>query len=382
MDRQSELALLDELLVRHQQQRSMWAEQGDRLPATIYTDERRVARERAELFGHYPIVLGHASQLAEPGSFLTHDHLGRPLVIARARDGALRGYLNVCRHRGCRVVAAERGSDHKAFVCPYHGWTYDLAGQLIHLPEAEAFPQVDVSSTRLQPVDVAEAGGLIWLLPGEGFDLERFLGPFCEDVGYFDLQGHVVYRRVSDRKRCNWKLVMDAFLESYHIKQLHRKTLHRFFEGGAYRFDTHGEHVRIIGSRTHTGQLAELPRQSWRIRDAATVYYHFFPNTILLFHPDYVSLAQSYPDGAGSCRWYHEMLIPADRADDDHDEHWRKSFALIEQTVFQREDLAAAESAQRGLESGGLQEATFGRIENLVSRFHRLIDRALDEADR
>src|SRR5262245_48221043 len=93
--------------------------------AARYVDPARFALERERLFRRHPVAVAHVSQLQRPGDYLTHDSAGTPVLLARTADGEIAAHLNACRHRGTRLVCEAEGRNRQAFVCPYHGWTYD-----------------------------------------------------------------------------------------------------------------------------------------------------------------------------------------------------------------------------------------------------------------
>jgi phenylpropionate dioxygenase-like ring-hydroxylating dioxygenase large terminal subunit len=349
------------------------------LPVSRYHSDDRLARERATLFRRHPIAVGPASEL-EPGTCLRHDALGVPLLVARDERGTLHGFLNVCRHRGMRLVDEDGVCRRKGLVCPYHGWTYGLDGTLRHVPHADAFPDVDTGGHGLVAVPVAERHGLVWVLPtpGAGLDVDAYLGAIGADLDAFRLADHVLYRRIDLVRRANWKLVIDAFLEAYHIRVLHRDTIYRFFLDARAASDFVGPHVRSVAARRPAAELAGTPSAAWDLREHFTFTHFVFPNSVFIFHPDYVSHIAVYPVDADHVRWMHAMLIPASEATEQRCAHWEKTLTLIEETVFQREDLFAAEGIQAGVRSGANDVVTFGRLEFVLRHFHTTIDQAIE----
>ena len=115
------------------------------LPISLFTDEERFEQEREKAFYKRPIVVGHASMIPAPGDHFTHDDLGKPLLVSRGKDGAIRAFLNVCRHRGMRLVEGPGRKGAPSFVCPYHHWSYGLDGALNYVPLKESFGDTDLS---------------------------------------------------------------------------------------------------------------------------------------------------------------------------------------------------------------------------------------------
>ena len=306
------------------------------LPVSHYYADERLRRERATLFRRYPIAIAPASELDAPGTCLRHDALGVPLLVVRGDDGQPRCFLNVCRHRGMQLVSDEGTCRRKALVCPYHGWTYRLDGTLAHVPHPEAFPELRSDTRGLVAVPIESRHGLLWVLPTPGapLALDAFLGPIGDDIESFGLATHVLYRRIDTIRRANWKLVIDAFLEAYHIRVLHRDTIYRFFLDARAVSDFVGPHVRSVAARRAAATLAGTPPPTWNLREQFTFTHFVFPNSVFIFHPDYVSHITVFPVDADRVRWVHAMLVPAALATAEHRAHWDRTLALIEETVF------------------------------------------------
>jgi phenylpropionate dioxygenase-like ring-hydroxylating dioxygenase large terminal subunit len=346
-----------------------------------YTSPARLEAEERVLFRQRPLVVGRATDLPAPGSFFTHDATGVPLLVTRDKEGVVRAMLNVCRHRGTRLVTEEHGTA-KAFVCRYHAWTYDTSGKLGHVPLAQCFPslesQRDASGLVELPCEVRH--GFVWVLPTVGADLDmaRWLGDFDDDLTAFGLAEHVVFRRRAVTRKANWKLVMDAFLEGYHVKSLHQRTLARFFREDGVVVDMSGAHVRSVGARKNLAELAAAPKDAWDVRTCATVFYTLFPNSILVFHPETVSHIALFPRGLGEVCFVHTMLAPREPATEEHRAALDKTWELIDGTVFEKEDLSIAESIQSVLGAGAQETFRLGALEYPIRFFHEAIDRALD----
>ena len=346
-------------------------------PVSRYLTEDWLAQERAKLFRAKPVILAHASELPESGACLRHDALGVPLLLTRDKNGALHGFLNVCRHRGMRLME-DNTCVRKTLVCPYHGWTYELSGQLRHVPHAEVFDGLDAAKQGLREIPVAERAGLIWGIaqPDATMDLDAWLGPIADELEFFGLGDAAIYRRTDVVRNCNWKLVIEAFLEAYHIRVLHRDTIYRFFLDSAAASDLVPPHVRSVAARRRITEAAGAP-EHWDLRELCTFTYFVFPNSVFIFHPDYSSLITLYPLAPNRTRWVHSMLVPAALNTEEHRPHWEKTYELIEQGVFQREDLFAAEGIQAGMDSGANDTLRFGQLEFLLTQFHRSIEQEL-----
>ncbi len=362
--------------------REMGTEAGT-VPASHYIDPLRWRQEQDLLFARWPVVAAHSSELPA-GSALPFDALGVPIVITRSADGRARAFLNVCRHRGMALLTAEgpepaKARPCKALVCPYHAWTYELDGRLRHRLHADAFDGVDPTTLNLVELPCAEAGGLIFVkrTPGPAFSAKDFLEGLDEHLQWMGLDGMKVFRKVDRTYPANWKLTVDAFLEGYHIRVLHRDTIYPFF-ADAYTVNMHaGPHQDSLVARRAAFEAFETPHDRQALCKISTPTQFLFPNTFLIWHPDYVSLVGMFSPTVDSVRWLHTMLIPCDRAGDDWTPHWEKTFRLIEETVFRQEDIATAVAIQRGMSSGANSLLQIGRLEHEVLRFHRGVDAAV-----
>ncbi len=319
---------------------------------------------------------------------LAHDDYDVPMLLSRDADGRFRAFLNVCRHRGMRLVEnGERAEARTSVVCPYHGWTYRLDGTLRHRLHAEAFDTCSAQATGLVALPCEERHGLLWVVPdaGASIDVAAWLEGLDGELPFYGVADLVHFRTVRADYPANWKLIVDAFLEAYHIRVLHSATIYPFFADGLTSVARFGPHLQSLVARRAAepwarDDAAALPAGLAALCELATPSHVVFPNAITIFHPDYLSLITLYPVAAGTLRWMHRMLIPADRATPDWLAHWEKTFRLIEEGVFRKEDIACAVGIQKGLASGANCHLTAGRAEQALGWFHDSVAAALAPA--
>ena len=338
------------------------------VPASHYLDAEHFALEQERVFRRLPSVVATDTELREPGSCLATELAGRGVLLIRDAEGELRAFKNACRHRSTRLVEPGSVCKKKALTCPYHGWTYDLAGRIVHVPHATAFCGKEQERTELVRVHALSRYGLVFasLCPID----DAFLSPIAE-LESMGLAECVLFRRSERVVNGNWKLVQDAFLDAYHIRQLHRDTIYRFFDDARAEVEHAGHHVRAVTARRTLGQAPIDLERVTDLRELATPSYLVFPNTILIFHPDYASVLISTPLAPSRTRFSHAMLIPKAPANEVETKHWDKSFELIDAGVFEKEDLFTVEAMQAGLESGANPSLLFGAHEFPALWFHQ-----------
>lgn len=348
------------------------------LDGTVYTDPARHDAELASLFRCLPLCLGHEDQLRTPGSVLARDLVGLPLLLMRDLDGRIGVFLNSCRHRGaCLVEAGDAVVTRSSLSCRYHGWTYDLGGKLLSLPRRDGFPGLDPASRGLRRLPSIVHRGLIWaILDPDKVELppiDAFLGLIDQDLAVLGLQDHRVFRQHAVKRAANWKLIIDAFLEVYHVKRLHSASIGPFFSDGIAASDRFGPHQRMLVARDAPNDPRDRPVRTLSPQRDATLVHHVFPNSIFVYHPDYISHLGVFPVSVGETMFVHTMLIPEAPADDKARSHWERSFKLIDVDVFNGEDLPICEQIQRGLSGGGRRDIVLGRLERNLQRFHRAV---------
>jgi glycine betaine catabolism A len=342
--------------------------------AAAYTDSARFEREKKRLFETLPQVIAPSALLPKPNVAVPHDGFGVPLLLTRDKAGKAHVFFNVCRHRGTRLLEGSEAQCAPRIVCPYHAWTYSLDGALCGIPRSDSFPGLDRLGQNLIELPTVEAGGLIWFArrPCDFADAEALAPEFDA----FGLAGHHLYRRRIHDVASNWKLIMDAFLESYHVQRLHAPTIGKFFADGVTAGDFIGRHQRSAVGRTE--YLAQIDPHDWpRLRSAITYAYQLFPATIIIVSPDYVNVMVLMPQAVNRTLVENFMLIPDLPTTEEEEHHWKKSWTLLDEGTFSGEDFRAAALGQEGLSSGAVERLTLGTLETGIRHFHDQVEAAL-----
>lgn len=351
----------------------------EQIPASAYTDQSLFERELEQLFLGRPLIIGHETQLAEPGDSLVFDWLGLPLITMRDKQGEIGTFMNVCRHRGMRLVQDEGQTSLRSLVCPYHQWTYGLDGELRNIPRAESFTDLDTSKLGLVRLPTEVRHGLIWVQATRDadMDLDKHLAGLGRDLERFKTADFHFCRQHVRTIDCNWKLIQDAFLDGYHVTRLHKNTVGGFFPDAVAESDLIGEHVRSAVARNEIAEAVGLPPEQYQLRHHCTFSYTVFPASVLIFHPDYTSIISLFPQSPDKTVFAHTMLTPHAPRDDAEREHFERSFELIDMGVFEAEDIFVSVGAQRGMRSGANEHLIFGGLEESAIQFHRKLREAL-----
>ena len=381
MDQGHQVAQLRQLLHYLETKTTAMADSEYRNPVTDYTCRAQLAAERKTLFRGHPLLMGLGSEIPEPGDFLTDDFSGVPLLVVRGEDGVVRGFLNVCRHRGSRV--AQGHGNRRRFVCPYHGWTYGSDGQLLRIPHDEGFPGVSRACNGLTPVPVVEKYGLVWAMtsPGGEFDIDETLEGAEGDLATFDLGRYSLYETRVLEQKMNWKLVIDTFLETYHIRVLHPETLDWLIHSNVGTFEAFGRNSRSIYVRRSVEELRSVPESDWDLVHHTAIVYVLFPNTVFILQQDHLETWRIYPvaDDPDRARLYVQLYTPEPALTESAKRHWDKNMDLLMSVVLE-EDFPNGENIQQGFYSGAQEHVTYGRNEPALGHYHESIKRHLARA--
>ena len=379
MDRKTELELIEELAGLRDARSFYLDESATISPVARYSCPEQFDRECHSLFRRMPALVAHSSELDGLNSFITREFVGMPLLLTRDGDGKAHALLNVCRHRGSRLVNESSGCSRR-FVCPYHAWTYDNRGVLKVIPHGEAgFPGIGRDSLSLKSLGCQEAHGWVWINPGSADepDVEGFLDGLAPDMVWLGAGNvRIVHQDIVERA-ANWKIIYEGGLEAYHFRIAHKDTIGKYFQDNLSSYRMFGRHIRSILPRSNLDSEMELPEESRSLRAAANILYTVFPSAQLLVQKDHIAWLQVQPLAVDRSRLRISTLAPVDSdlSGPDVAHYWQKNHEITMRTLA--EDFDIGESIQSGLLSGANEFFQFGRYEGALDKFDSMVDAEL-----
>jgi choline monooxygenase len=349
-------------------------ERAQTIPAEWYLDAEIYALERRAVFADSWQAVGRAADVADPGSFLTTEIAGEPILVVRDQDGELRAFANVCRHRAAPVMTEPCGTATR-LRCPYHGWTYDLTGRLRGAPEFDGVAEFRREDNGLPELALGVWGPWVWVYGGQRpSPLAEFLAPLPERVHTAELNAlHFVSRREYDLA-CNWKVYVDNYLDGgYHVHSIH-PGLAGVLDYAHYRTEIHGcTSVQISPLRPPAGADAAT-----RTRTGTAQYWWVFPNFMVNLYQGVMDTNRVLPLGPDRCRVVFDFYF-ASAEGQEAEAFRRESLAVADQ--IQQEDAWICERVQQGLGSRTYNTGRFSvRREGGGHHFHQLLARRLQSA--
>ena len=342
---------------------ALWRE-----PVEHYRSAQRLEAEMERVLRRSYAAFCPSVALPDAGSFIAREAAGRPILVVRDQDGVVRAFHNVCRHRGMRI--AQDSGCANAFVCPYHGWTYELNGRLRHIPHAEGFPGLDKSQHGLASLPAIERHGLVFVSQAQTPAPADFAG-LPELVS----KGQQLYATSARETQANWKIVLEGFLEGYHIRATHPESFFPYGFDNLNVIEQIGPHSRVTFPFRRIEKLAAVPPAQRRVLGFVTFVYHIFPNALITVLSNHTVLLVLEPLGVDRTNVVAYSLTNGDGDPAEaleaatRDAHFAESGAS--------EDRAVVSAIQQGIAGGANESFVFGRFESAIVHFHRTLDAAL-----
>lgn len=356
------------------------------IPGGRYTDPAFLKLEHENLWRRSWLYACHAEQLAEPGNFVTWEKTGSPIVIVRCADRRIRAFYNSCRHRGGPLVKTASGTLNGGFTCAFHGWRYDLEGQLVGVRDRQDFGELDFACHSLKELPCESFGNWVFVNedPAAG-PLVDYMGPVAEQWRLFEPDKIRHVASSSHVVACNCKMMLEAFLEVYHLRTVHTDTVSRLLD---YRASTH-----ILWRNGHSLMLTPNSDPDWvdpgtrgmpsfegvgEMPGQVNVSYNLFPNLVTPVAPTGIPLLLFWPLSDASmqidCHWF-----SPDWGEGEPHELWNARIRNFERIL--EEDLAIAPHLQQSATSSAFTGSQLGYQERRIYHWHEELDRRIGQSD-
>ncbi|MBA4095431.1 MAG: ring-hydroxylating oxygenase subunit alpha [Rhodospirillum sp.] len=344
------------------------------LRADAYTDPQWYQVDLQEIISKAWQWVCHAEKLREPGSFVTIEIAGKPIVVVRDREGTLRAFYNVCKHRAHKLLTGEGKA--ARITCPYHAWTYKLDGQLVGAPHTQHLQNFDPKAIWLEPVQVEEFCGFVYVnLDAKSETLGKLSGDLEKEIRHWapDVESLTFGHRLTYDIKSNWKNVVDNFLECYHCPVSH-KDFCTLVDMKTYKVTTYG----IYSS--HMAEAGQQPNSAYDTSKAKVrthAVWWLWPTTCVMRYPGRSSMIvlNIIPMGPDRTLETYDFFLETPEPDETE-----KAAIHYLDTVLQVEDIALVESVQRGMTTPAFQQGRIvydpsgsGKSEHALHHFHGLV---------
>ncbi|MCL1463199.1 aromatic ring-hydroxylating oxygenase subunit alpha [Argonema galeatum] len=354
------------------------------LPGKYYTCAAIFLEEIDRIFYSRWLCIGRVEQIPNPGDYFIQQVGQESIIVVRDRNGEVRSFYNICRHRGTRLCTEAQGNFNGKILCPYHAWAYGLDGQLEVAPLMNELDDFNQQDYPLHRVSVATWSGFLFLNLAESPEpFATAFGPILDKFAQWQLPRLRVSDRIIYDIQANWKLICQNYCECYHCPSLHpvlakmspyrsgeNDLISGLFLGGFMKIN------QIGGSMTLSGNWCSLPLGNVSGEDLQRVYYYsIFPNMLLSLHPDYVMVHRLWPQSPNRTQIICEWLF-------DPDAMKQPSFNSRDAVEFwditNRQDWQVCELMQTGVSSRAYTPSPYSSAESLLAEFDREYLKAIE----
>jgi Rieske 2Fe-2S family protein len=343
------------------------------LPQKYFVSAEIFAEEQTRIFSNHWLLIGHQNQIGKAGDYFVSEIADESLVIVRDQRSTIRGFYNVCRHRGTRLKADACGHS-SAIQCPYHAWTYGLDGRLIGAPHMDEVPGFDKADYSLRAVNLGLWEGFIFAhLAKNPMSLEKWFAPLAGKFSHWNMLNLRSVKRIEYDIRANWKLMFENYSECYHCPGVHPQLQkvspydsaeNDLSEGpflGGFMKINKGKSLTMSGNAcaAFVGEIENLQQ---------VFYYSIFPNMLLSLHPEYVMVHQLWPKSPEQtlivCDWFFhpDAFNRSDFKPDDAIEFW---------DMTNKQDWHVCELSQQGIASCAYEPGPYSSRESIPAAWDR-----------
>ena len=357
------------------------------LPGWTYFSPSLFEVEAEKLFRQHWQLVCHESDVANKGLFITFDLVNERALIIKGKDGIIRAFLNLCRHRGSRVVAEERGICKSAMVCPFHGWSFNLDGSLRGISQSQSFPNLDPREWGLKPIECEIWQGFIFIRfkLGDQPSISKIMAPYEKLVKDHQLEKLVSSQppSLSDCWTVNWKAMRDVDNEAYHVPMAHPGLQDLY--GKDYK------DYEIIGDTTlNIGTFNSAPSSRWSVKlyrkmidnlpkplsslPKAWVYISIFPNQVISLYPDSVIFYQDIPISVNTSRQRYAVYA---RPNEDRVTRVARKLSGRIDAITAIEDMQLMQWSYEAMQSSAFDGLMLSDLESGVGQYHSWLKKRL-----
>jgi len=348
------------------------------IPAQYYTSDEIFETEKEKFFASSWVCVAHSSEVADKNAYITREIIGESLVIVRGRDGVLRGFYNVCPHRGHQLMSETAGKAKNVITCPYHAWAFKLDGKLAHATNCENVNNFESDALGLSPFHVIEHAGFIFinLTEGEPQPIEEQLPGLADKMheACGVIKDLKLAARFVSHTPANWKTIVDNYIECYHCPTNH-VSFASSVNVGVYEHQLNDNWTVQIGEAKSSDASFQVDPS---VTDPKFFGFWIWPCTMFNMPPggDFMTVIYEFPVSANETLQYYDIYFLNDELTE-----YQKGLVEWYRDVFRPEDLRLVESVQKGLKSRGyrgqgrimVDRQRSGISEHGVAHFHQLI---------
>ena len=359
------------------------------LPVWAFNNAELADLEMKQVFLAHWFWVGHVSEMPETGDYLCRELGDERAVVIRGKDGEIRAFHNLCRHRGSRVLEGKQGNCKSAIVCPFHAWSYHLDGRLKTIPRVDTFPELNTADYALKPIECEIWQGLVFIrFAGDGPSVAENLASAREEIEQYQIAEMKPYDKTwGFQFDLDWKAVLDIDNEGYHVPKGHPELFdlfgtsytdqvlesglsraHGFFNEKRTRSDLVNQYLETLPG---VNNLPESHQRCW-------IYWGMFPGFVITLMPDLIEVYQVYSLG-------HQRSIMSGACyalDDDRSamQQTRKLNRQINNTVGE-EDIKLVKYSDQGMRSSVYEGALLSDLELGIASFQNQLRQVVPVVD-
>jgi len=353
------------------------------VPVEHYYDRERWEAEMQQIFLRLPLLLATTAEMREVGDYKALEAVGKQVLITRTRSGRVRAFVNMCSHRGARLMPNGTGKAHR-FTCPYHAWSFSPDGDLVAIYSENDFGELDRSCYGLTELPALERAGLIWVTldPHSKLDIELFLSGYDALLADFGFENWH-YQTAQTVNGPNWKVAYDGYLDYYHLPILHRNSFGADI-GNKANYYSWGPHTHLGRPDRSFEEYENLPPDQWPIEKLVQGVWTIFPHVSIASFSGggrSVMISQLFPGDSPDTSYTNQIFLMEKAPDTAQLQGDAKEQFEFLRHVVEEEDYATGIALQKNLHAGARSHVLFGKNEGGGQNFHRWVDTLIETSD-